>query len=159
MEARIRFASGEVDRAAKELRTALDTVAPQDFRPYEGTPTVVSDIAAAANVFAYQGDLASAAKTIDLADQVRREVILHPGRGARGTSSEALAPDGAGRAVRGDRRPDGVAAPGVAERRRGGADGARPTSGSTWRTAAPRRRSASSPGRRPTAARSASTAR
>jgi eukaryotic-like serine/threonine-protein kinase len=89
VEARIRFASGEVDRAAKELRTALDTVAPQDFRSYEGTPTVISDIAAAANVFAYQGDLASAAKTIDLADQVRREVIVHPGREADGPSSEA----------------------------------------------------------------------
>jgi serine/threonine-protein kinase len=75
VEARIRFASGEVDRAAKELRKALDTVAPQDFRPYEGAPTVVGDIAAAANVFAYQGDLASAAKTLDLADQVRRQVI------------------------------------------------------------------------------------
>ena len=88
VEARIRFASGEVDRAAKELRTALDTVAPQDFRPYRGTPTVVADIAAAANVFAYQGDLASAAKTIDLADQVRREVIPVPGRG-EGMSNEA----------------------------------------------------------------------
>ena len=78
VEARIRFASGEVDRAARELRSALDTVAPQDFRPYEGTFTVVGDIAAAANVFAYQGDLASAAKTIDLADQVRREVLTQP---------------------------------------------------------------------------------
>ena len=82
VEARIRFASGEVERAARDLRTALDTVAPQDFRAYEGTPTVVGDIAAAANVFAYQGDIASAAKTIDLADQVRREVILQPGREA-----------------------------------------------------------------------------
>ena len=89
VEARIRFASGEIDRAAKELRTALDTVAPQDFRAYQGTPTVVADIAAAANVFAYQGDLASAAKTIDLADQVRREVIPVPGRGAEGMSNEA----------------------------------------------------------------------
>ncbi len=80
VEARIRFASGEVDRAARELRSALDTVAPQDFRTYEGAPTVVGDIAAAANVFAYQGDLSSAAKTIDLADQVRREVVLQPGR-------------------------------------------------------------------------------
>ena len=88
VEARIRFASGEIDRAARELRTALDTVAPQDFRPYRGTPTVVSDIAAAANVFAYQGDLASAAKTIDLADQVRREVIPVPGRGPEGMSNE-----------------------------------------------------------------------
>jgi TolB-like protein len=79
VEARIRFASGEVDRAAAELKTTLDTVAPQDFRRYEGAPTVVQDIAAAANVFAYQGDLVSAAKAIDLADQVRREVIQHPG--------------------------------------------------------------------------------
>ena len=78
VEARIRFASGDVDRAASQLRTALDTVAPQDFRPYQGTPTVVMDIAAAANVFAYQGDLANAAKALDLADQVRREVVKHP---------------------------------------------------------------------------------
>ncbi len=87
--ARIRFASGEVDRAAKELRSALDTVAPQDFRPYRGTPTVVADIAAAANVFAYQGDLTSAAKTIDLADRVRREVIQHPDQGAEDNKGEA----------------------------------------------------------------------
>ena len=100
VEARIRFASGEVDRAARELRTALDTVAPQDFRTYEGTPTVVGDISAAANVFAYQGDIASAAKTIDLADQVRREVIQQPGREAEEHGARGLAPDGAGRAVR-----------------------------------------------------------
>jgi tetratricopeptide (TPR) repeat protein len=87
--ARIRFASGEVDRAASDLRTALDTAAPQDFRTYEGTPTVVSDIAAAANVFAYQGDLVRAAKTIDLADQVRREVIRHPGREGSGPVGES----------------------------------------------------------------------
>lgn len=87
VEARIHFASGQIDRAAKELRVALDTVAPQDFRPYQGTPTVVNDIAAAANVFAYQGDLASAAKTIDLADQVRREVISGHGDGD-GSSGE-----------------------------------------------------------------------
>jgi len=88
VEARIHFASGQIDRAAKELRLALDTVAPQDFRTYEGTPTVVSDIAAAANVFAYQGDLTSAAKTIDLADQVRREVVQTPGRNSDGPSGE-----------------------------------------------------------------------
>jgi tetratricopeptide (TPR) repeat protein len=40
---------------------------------------VVSDIAAAANVFAYQGDLTHAAKALDLADQVRQEVIFPPG--------------------------------------------------------------------------------
>ncbi|MFL5517606.1 MAG: protein kinase domain-containing protein, partial [Gemmatimonadales bacterium] len=84
VEARIRFASGEVDRAAAELKTALDTVAAQDFRPFEGAPTVVQDVAAAANVFAYQGDLVSAAKAIDFADQVRREVIHRPGSSTEG---------------------------------------------------------------------------
>jgi tetratricopeptide (TPR) repeat protein len=78
VDARIRFASGDVDRAAAELRTALDTVAPQDFRPYQGAPSVIGDIAAAANVFAYQGDLSHAAKALDLADQVRKEVIHEP---------------------------------------------------------------------------------
>jgi serine/threonine-protein kinase len=78
VEARVRFASGDIERAAAQLRTALDTVASQDFRLYQGTHTVVSDIAAAANVFAYQGDLTNAAKTLDLADQVRQEVIAHP---------------------------------------------------------------------------------
>ncbi|MFL5402434.1 MAG: protein kinase domain-containing protein [Gemmatimonadales bacterium] len=79
VEARIRFASGDVDRAAAQLRTALDTAASKDFRTYEGTPTVVMDIAAAANVFAYQGDLINAAKALDLADQVRREVVHQSG--------------------------------------------------------------------------------
>jgi serine/threonine protein kinase/tetratricopeptide (TPR) repeat protein len=79
VQARIQFASGEIDRAAAQLRTALDTVAPKDFQPYQGTPTVLADIASAANVFAYQGDLENAAKAIDLADQVRREVLFEPG--------------------------------------------------------------------------------
>ena len=78
VEARIQFASGQVDRAAAQLRIALDTVAARDFQPYEGTPTVLGDIAAAANVFAYQGNLENAAKAIDLADQVRREVLYEP---------------------------------------------------------------------------------
>jgi eukaryotic-like serine/threonine-protein kinase len=79
VEARIRFASGDVDRAAAQLRSALETAVPKDFEAYEGTPTVVSDIAAAANVFAYQGDLTNAAKALDLADQVRREVVHESG--------------------------------------------------------------------------------
>jgi serine/threonine protein kinase/tetratricopeptide (TPR) repeat protein len=78
VEARVRFASGDVDRAAAQLRSALDSVASKDFRLYQGTSTVVNDIAAAANVFAYQGDLTNAAKALDLADQVRREVASHP---------------------------------------------------------------------------------
>jgi serine/threonine-protein kinase len=78
VQARIRFASGQIDQAAAQLRTALDTVAPRDFRPYQGTHTVLADIVAAANVFAYQGDLDNAAKAIELADQVRREIVYEP---------------------------------------------------------------------------------
>jgi eukaryotic-like serine/threonine-protein kinase len=89
VEARIRFASGDIDRAAAQLRTALDTVAAQDFRPYQGTPTVAYGIAAAANVFAYQGDLANAAKALDLADQVRREVVKHPADGSDSPMGES----------------------------------------------------------------------
>jgi eukaryotic-like serine/threonine-protein kinase len=87
VEARIRFASGDVDRAAAQLRTALDTAVAKDFQAYEGTPTVVSDIAAAANVFAYQGDLTNAAKALDLADQVRREGVLESGPTAARTEA------------------------------------------------------------------------
>jgi eukaryotic-like serine/threonine-protein kinase len=90
MEARIRFASGDVDRAAAELRTALDTVAPQDFSSYQGASTVVGDIAAAANVFAYQGDLVNAAKALDLADRVRKEVVSNGDKETGGWRRAAL---------------------------------------------------------------------
>ncbi|MGH7509063.1 MAG: protein kinase domain-containing protein [Gemmatimonadales bacterium] len=79
VEARIHFASGEVDRAAAQLRGALDTVVPRDFRAYQGTPTILADIVAAANVFAYLGDIDNAAKAIELADEVRREILYQPG--------------------------------------------------------------------------------
>jgi serine/threonine-protein kinase len=78
VEARVSFASGDIDRAEAQLRKALDTAASKDFEIYQGTPTVVSDIAAAANVFVYRGDLTNAAKALDLADQVRQEVVAHP---------------------------------------------------------------------------------
>ena len=74
VEARIRFAAGDVERAATILRGALDSTAPEDFRSLEGTPTVLGDLASAANVFAYQGDLANAVRAIDLADRVRQTV-------------------------------------------------------------------------------------
>ena len=89
VEAKIRFASGDIARAAAGLRSALDTVAAQDFRPFQGAPTVVYDIAAAANVFAYQGDLSNAAKALDLADQVRREVVPQHGPEARNPFGES----------------------------------------------------------------------
>jgi tetratricopeptide (TPR) repeat protein/TolB-like protein len=87
VEARIRFAAGDVDRAAQQLRMVLDSAEPKDFESYEGTPTVVMDIAAAANVFAYQGDLTNAAKALDLADQVRREAVHESGPMAAKTES------------------------------------------------------------------------
>jgi len=77
VEARIRFAAGDVDAAAGILRGALDSTSPSDFRALEGTPTVLGDVASAANVFAYQGDLVNAAKALDLADRIGREV--YPG--------------------------------------------------------------------------------
>jgi hypothetical protein len=123
VEARIRFAAGQVDQAARQLKIALDTVAAQDFRPYQGTPTVLGDVAAAANVFAYQGDLTSAAKALDFAEQVRREVVQHASGEPKRAYGRVLAPGDAGRSLLGDRGAGLVAPPGVAERRRGRPDG------------------------------------
>ena len=74
VEARIHFAAGEVDRAAATLRGALDTTEATDFQKLAGNPIVFEDLASAANVFAYVGDLTNAAKALDLADRARREV-------------------------------------------------------------------------------------
>ncbi len=74
VEARIHFAAGDIDRAAATLRGALDTTDAADFHRFEGNLTVFQDLASAANVFAYQGDLVNAARAIDLADRARREV-------------------------------------------------------------------------------------
>jgi serine/threonine-protein kinase len=74
VEARIHFAAGDIERAAGILRAALDSTAPEDFRSVEGTPTILGDLGAAVNVFAYQGDLANAERAIELADRVRQTV-------------------------------------------------------------------------------------
>ncbi len=74
VEARIHFAAGEVDRAAASLRTALDTTEAADFQKLAGNPIVFEDLASAANVFAYVGDLTNATRALDLADRARREV-------------------------------------------------------------------------------------
>jgi tetratricopeptide (TPR) repeat protein len=82
VEAQIQLASGDVDRAAQTLRVALDSTAPTDFRRYAGTPTVLDEIASAANVFAYQGDLTNAARAIEFVSQVEQQsypdLHLHP---------------------------------------------------------------------------------
>ncbi len=75
VEARIRFASGDVDRAAQLLTQALDSVTPDDFRSFESTPNVLGDVAAAANVFAMRGDVANATRAIEFTDRVRQEVF------------------------------------------------------------------------------------
>ena len=125
VEARIRFASGEVDRAAAAAPDrARHGRAARTSGPTQGTPTVVSDIAAAANVFAYQGDLTSAAKTIDLADQVRREVVQHARASPTSSNGEGWRRMALGELYAATGGPAVVAPPGLAERGGGGADGA-----------------------------------
>ncbi len=75
IEARIRFASGDSERAATELSGALDSLTAQDFARNLDAPTVVGHLLAGVNVFAYRGDLNGAARVIELADRVRREVL------------------------------------------------------------------------------------
>src|SRR5690606_8035304 len=75
VEAQVHFAAGDVDRAASILKAALDSASPEDFRSVEGTPTVFGDLGAAANVVAYQGDLANAERAIELADRVRQTIF------------------------------------------------------------------------------------
>ena len=58
-------------------------MAPQDFRRYQGAPTVVSDIAAAANVFAYQGDLITPPRRSIWPIRCGEEVIHHPNPAGR----------------------------------------------------------------------------
>ncbi len=79
IEAQVHFAAGRVEEAAELLRAALDSTGPEDFRPLASTPAVFGDVASAANVFAYQGDLASAARSIELAERVRAEVYPYIG--------------------------------------------------------------------------------
>ena len=81
MEARVRFLSGNVDEAAQLLRQALDSSAPGDFTGFRSTPAVFQDVAAAANVFAYQGDVTNATRAIEFADQVRAAIFGSDGMG------------------------------------------------------------------------------
>lgn len=91
MEARVRFLSGNVDEASRLLRLALDSSAPGDFAGFRSTPSVFQDVAAAANVFAYQGDVANATRAIEFADQVRSAVFGSDGMGGQGWRRNALA--------------------------------------------------------------------
>jgi serine/threonine-protein kinase len=75
LQARVRFASGEGPQAAAELKSALATITAGDFAGREDAPTVMIDVMAGANIFAYYGDLTSAARVIELADEIRTEVL------------------------------------------------------------------------------------
>jgi serine/threonine-protein kinase len=75
LQARVRFASGEGPRAAAELKSAMATITPGDFAGAEDAPTVLADVLAGANIFAYYGDLSSAARVIELADEISTDVL------------------------------------------------------------------------------------
>ncbi|HQR18759.1 MAG TPA: hypothetical protein PK948_10320, partial [Gemmatimonadales bacterium] len=75
LQARVRFASGEGPRAAAELKAALAAITAGDFAGAEDAPTVMADVLAGANIFAFYGDLTSAARVIELADEIRTEVL------------------------------------------------------------------------------------
>ena len=69
VEAKIRFAAGEAERAAADLRHAVDSLSAADFLGEDASSTAWN-IAAAANVFAYLGQVESAARLIELSHQV-----------------------------------------------------------------------------------------
>jgi len=75
LQARVRFASGDGQKAAAELKSAMATITSGDFAGAEDAPTVMADVLAGANIFAYYGDLSSAARVIELADQIRTDVL------------------------------------------------------------------------------------
>ena len=75
LQARVRFVSGEGPRAAAELKSALATITPGDFAGAEDAPTLTTDVLAGANIFAYYGDLSSAARVIELVDKIRTDVL------------------------------------------------------------------------------------
>ena len=73
--ARAEFVAGRVDSAAGSLGRAVDSAAPEDFDAWTSGLEAARDIAAAANVFAYRGDLTRAARTLELSDRVRGRFI------------------------------------------------------------------------------------
>jgi tetratricopeptide (TPR) repeat protein len=70
-DARIRFASGDAPRAARQLGVSIDSLTPEDLRPISGATDAAERLVIAANMLAYQGNVGQAAKLIDLANRVR----------------------------------------------------------------------------------------
>jgi serine/threonine-protein kinase len=69
-DARIRFASGDVPRAVYQLGASLDSLTMDDLASLHGIDAA-ERLALAANMFAYRGNVARAAKLIDLSNRVR----------------------------------------------------------------------------------------
>jgi tetratricopeptide (TPR) repeat protein len=74
-EARVRFAAGEPERAAAELRRAVDSLSAKDFDSTSLSWVAVNTVSAGANVFAYLGDLDYATRVIDLANALQRRLM------------------------------------------------------------------------------------
>jgi serine/threonine-protein kinase len=79
--ASVDFASGRVDKAAADLTVALDTANVPALVQPEGRAEIVRAIAAAANVFAYRGDVEGARRVIALAGEVNARFDSILGRG------------------------------------------------------------------------------
>lgn len=73
--ARFHLARGDMDRAARELAPVLDSLTDVDLDRFGGAPDVANRLAAAANIYAYRGNLARAARVIDIANRVRLGVV------------------------------------------------------------------------------------
>ncbi len=71
-EARVHIASGDMESAAEVLRGALDSISAPDFSVLDRHFDLVNLVSAGSNAFAYQGDITSAAKAVQFADDVRQ---------------------------------------------------------------------------------------
>lgn len=69
-DARIRFAAGDAPRAAHQLGVSLDSLTMDDLTSLHGSDAA-DRLALAANMFAFQGNVARAARLIDLSNRVR----------------------------------------------------------------------------------------
>jgi serine/threonine-protein kinase len=70
-EARVRLAQGDPAAATRGLAVSLDSLTPADLHRVQGSGEAAERMAAAANLFAYRGNVARAARVIDLSTRVR----------------------------------------------------------------------------------------
>ncbi len=89
LQARVQLEAGDIRGSEVAFETALDSAVPNRFTPGVLPPNALGEVAAAANVFAYSGDLQHAERAIELADQVRQ--VLFPGKHAEWYSKDERA--------------------------------------------------------------------